>query len=181
MTTYSIDTGDGNQLTAGLQGYDHARRVAQQRANDLGETVYLHEPGTRWQLTDTRTGDDAGEYEAETAEDAIAACVAEHDVPGADTAPSANDLSAVEVAPEAIEPETVRCACGEWSGHRCSWVGDRSETVIVEFMPEQYRSSHAAAGNRGLYPASGARRIRVERSCADSMIEQDGEWCEIRS
>ena len=43
-TTYSIDNGDGNQLCAGLQGYDAARKAAQARANDLGETVYLYAP-----------------------------------------------------------------------------------------------------------------------------------------
>ena len=87
--------------------------------------------------------------------------------------------STSEPESEEIEPETVRCACGEWSGHRCSWVGPESETVLIEYMPEQHRSSHTAAGNRGVYPANGARRVRVERSCADSMIDQDGEWCEI--
>lgn len=43
-TTYSIDTGDGNQLCAGLQGYDYARKVAQERADKLGESVYLYAP-----------------------------------------------------------------------------------------------------------------------------------------
>lgn len=74
----------------------------------------------------------------------------------------------------------VRCACGEWSGHRCSWTGPRSETVIVEFMPEHLRASHQAAGNRGMYPANGARRIRVERTCAEMMVRDDGEWCEVQ-
>lgn len=74
---------------------------------------------------------------------------------------------------------TVHCACGEWSGHRCSWTGSRSETVVVEFMPEHLRSSHEAARNRGFYPANGSRRIRVERSCADTMVRDDGDWCEV--
>lgn len=44
MTTqnYAIDTGDGNELTAGLQGYDQARKVAQRFANERGESVFLY-------------------------------------------------------------------------------------------------------------------------------------------
>jgi hypothetical protein len=47
MGGYAIDTGDGNELTAGLQGYDYARRVAQRIANERGEAVYLYESGDR--------------------------------------------------------------------------------------------------------------------------------------
>lgn len=75
------------------------------------------------------------------------------------------------------EGSTVRCECGCWSGKRCEWTGPRAETVIVEWMPEYLRASHTAANNRGVYPANGAQRIRVERSCADSMVEHDGDWC----
>lgn len=87
-------------------------------------------------------------------------------------------VRAAENDPTPAPPLRVRCACGQWSGERCSWSGPRSETVIVEFMPEHLRSSHAAAGNRGSYPANGSRRIRVERSCAETMTRHDGEWCE---
>ncbi len=73
----------------------------------------------------------------------------------------------------------TRCNCGEWSGEACCWSGPASETVLVEFMPDHLRGSHAAAGNSGLYPHNGACQIRVERSCAERMIETDGEWCEI--
>ena len=46
MDTYwSIDTGDGNQITTGLQPDVHARRVAQRIANERGEPVYLYESG----------------------------------------------------------------------------------------------------------------------------------------
>jgi len=138
-TNYSIDTGDGNQLTAGIQGYDAARRAAQQIANDLGETVYLYAP------SEVAEAEERGE---------------EHES-------------------EAIEAETVRCECGAWSGCRCSWVGNVGETVVVEWMPPHLRGSHSAAGNRGVYPHNGARRLTVERSCADAMIADEGEWCEI--
>jgi hypothetical protein len=33
MTYYSIDDGDGNQVTTGLQSYDQAMSIAQARAN----------------------------------------------------------------------------------------------------------------------------------------------------
>lgn len=77
--------------------------------------------------------------------------------------------------------KTIRCECGEWCGEACEWSGPKSETVVVEYMPEEHRSSHDAAGNRGTYPANGARRIRVERSCAARMIEHDGDWAEVVS
>lgn len=40
---YAIDTGDGDQLTTGLQDYDYARRVARRIATERGESVYLYE------------------------------------------------------------------------------------------------------------------------------------------
>jgi hypothetical protein len=73
----------------------------------------------------------------------------------------------------------VHCECGEWSGERCLWSGPIDETVIVEYMPECWRASHTAAGGDGIYPVNGAQRIRVERSCADRMIELDGDWARI--
>ena len=76
--------------------------------------------------------------------------------------------------------EEVRCGCGEWMGEPCQWIGSADETVIVEYMPEYHRASHIAAGNSGAYPANGAVRVRVERSCADRLIAHDGqEWAEI--
>jgi len=45
MTTYAVDDGEGNQLTAGLRGADYARNVAQRMANERGESVYLYESG----------------------------------------------------------------------------------------------------------------------------------------
>lgn len=75
----------------------------------------------------------------------------------------------------------VHCHCGEWSGERCQWTGPKSQTVLVEYMPEQHRGSHVAAGNRGMYQANGAVRIRVEATCANAMVEADGDWCEIVS
>lgn len=77
-----------------------------------------------------------------------------------------------------VEPDAA-CECGDWSGDPCQWTGPRSETVRVEWMPEHLRASHEAAGNRGAYPHNGAVRSRVKISCAERMIEHDGEWCEV--
>jgi hypothetical protein len=44
-TTYSIDDGHGNLITAGLQDYTDARRTAQSQADRRGAAVYLYEPG----------------------------------------------------------------------------------------------------------------------------------------
>lgn len=73
----------------------------------------------------------------------------------------------------------VRCECGEWSGDMCEWTGPMTEMVLVEYMPEQFRSSHEAAGNMGCYPHNGARRIWVERSCADRMLRNDPDWVQV--
>lgn len=75
--------------------------------------------------------------------------------------------------------DTVHCDCGEWSGERCGWSGPRADTVLAEYMPEQHRASHRAAGGRGVYPHNGSIRIRVEASCAERMIDLDGEWCSV--
>lgn len=74
----------------------------------------------------------------------------------------------------------VACKCGEWSGEPCAWRGSREDTVIVEFMPADIRSTHDAAGYRGTYPANGARRIRVSKACADIMVDCDFDWVEVK-
>lgn len=73
----------------------------------------------------------------------------------------------------------IQCECGRVMGEQCAWQGPRSQTVLVEWMPEQYRGSHTAAGNRGVFPANGAERLRLERSCAERLVEADPEWTEI--
>lgn len=75
-----------------------------------------------------------------------------------------------------MEKTHVRCECGEWSGERCTWEGPKELTVVVEWMPVSFRQSHLNARSRGSYPSNGAVHIRVERSCADRMLEDDGEW-----
>lgn len=72
----------------------------------------------------------------------------------------------------------VECQCGKVTGERCSWNGPKSETVILEYMPEYLRASHEAAGNRGTYPANGAMRLRVERGCADLIVKSEDGWAE---
>ena len=76
---------------------------------------------------------------------------------------------------------TYRCGCGEWTGERCCWTGPLSEMVVVEYMPECLRESHRAAGNSGCYPRNGSRRVAVERSCADLLMQYEGEeeWSSI--
>lgn len=46
----------------------------------------------------------------------------------------------------------TRCECGEWTGERCAWTGPRTQTVVVEYMPEWLRASHETAGGSGAYP-----------------------------
>lgn len=75
----------------------------------------------------------------------------------------------------------VHCECGEWTGERCAWTGPVGQTVLVEYMPEQYRASHRAAGNPGACPHNGAVRVRVERSCAKLLLTDENarEWARI--
>lgn len=74
------------------------------------------------------------------------------------------------------ETATVQCDCGRVTGTRCAWSGPPSETVLVEWMPDYLRASHEAAGNSGSYPHNGAERIRMERSCAESIIADSDGW-----
>lgn len=55
--TYSIDDGDGNQLTTGLQEHE-VREVAQRLANSLGETVYVYSEGSEYESVDPDGTDD---------------------------------------------------------------------------------------------------------------------------
>ena len=77
--------------------------------------------------------------------------------------------------------KTYRCGCGDWSGEPCQWTGEAEDMVIVEWMPNEHRASHAAAGNSGFFPDNGASRAAVERSCAELMVEADGDWARIVS
>ncbi len=53
---------------------------------------------------------------------------------------------------------------------------DDTDLVVVEYMPEQFRASHEAAGNRGFYPHNGAVRYAMTRDEADDHLDEDG-WC----
>lgn len=82
-----------------------------------------------------------------------------------------------------VEPRTVRCECGEILGDRCAWVGPVADTVVLEYMPPDVRSSHIAAGYRdilsaGRYPSNGAVRIRVHRPFAEQLADA---WTRIVS
>lgn len=79
----------------------------------------------------------------------------------------------------AVEPRTVRCECGQYTGERCVWIGSPDDTVVVEYMPMHLRASHEAAGNVGRYPHNGAVRVRCERSCAESIVANDPDWAWI--
>jgi hypothetical protein len=68
-----------------------------------------------------------------------------------------------------------RCGCGEWAGEPCGWRGPLSEMVVVEWMPEHLRDSHAAARNSGCYPHNGAARVACHHECADLLIESEGD------
>lgn len=71
---------------------------------------------------------------------------------------------------------TLGCECGTTCGEACSWSGPLHETTVVEWMPEQFRTSHSAVGGCGQYPHNGAVRLRVAGSCAERLLGEDPEW-----
>jgi hypothetical protein len=71
---------------------------------------------------------------------------------------------------------TYQCGCGRWTGERCCWTGSAEDMVVVQWMPEYLRESHAAAGNSGCWGHNGSERVAVERSCASLLIEGDGDY-----
>lgn len=81
--------------------------------------------------------------------------------------------------PDGAKRVICSCGCGEWMGDACPWKGPKSETVVVEYMPECFRASHQAAGNSGSYPHNGAILVRVAKSCAKEIVEAEPEWASI--
>jgi hypothetical protein len=73
--------------------------------------------------------------------------------------------------------DDVQCECGEITGERCQWSGPASETVVLEYMPPEFRASHSAARNSGTYPHNGAIRVIVAASCADELL--DFGWTDV--
>lgn len=72
-----------------------------------------------------------------------------------------------------------KCGCGTMTGEQCWGSPSIEDMVVIEWMPEDLRQSHEAAGNCGRYPANGAVRAAVARSCAELILEEDGDWAEI--
>lgn len=96
--------------------------------------------------------------------------------------PSTNEAWSRLCEAEKLEP--IHCGCGAWSEHYCYGSGILGDMVEVEFMPQYHRSSHEAAGYHsikccGSAPANGAHRIMVTKECAQEMIENDPDWCQV--
>jgi hypothetical protein len=75
--------------------------------------------------------------------------------------------------------KTYQCECGKVMGEVCSWTGPASDMVIVEYMPEYLRSSHEAAGNKGIHPHNGSARFAASKGCAEFLVEPEDEWASI--
>lgn len=73
------------------------------------------------------------------------------------------------------EVTTPVCDSGRVTSERCQWSGEADELTEIEYMPEDLRASHTAAGNRGVYPANGASRIHVCQDCREALVDDD--WC----
>jgi hypothetical protein len=64
----------------------------------------------------------------------------------------------------------------EW----CAWTPTRTSEpeapepqVLVEYMPDEHKASHRAAGNWGTWPYNGAVRERMKREDADEIVQAD--------
>jgi len=77
-------------------------------------------------------------------------------------------------SPDGAPDEEPQCESGQWSGTQCS----DTATTTIEWMPEWWRGTHAAAGSRGRWPVNGSIRSRVCRACADEMREAMGDWAQ---
>lgn len=73
----------------------------------------------------------------------------------------------------------IHCECGEAMNEACNWSGPKEKTVIIEWMPDQYRASHEAAGNHGWYPHNGSAHLRVYNGCANHLLAHDSEWTKL--
>jgi len=70
--------------------------------------------------------------------------------------------------------EAVYCECGAALGSRCEWAGHARDTVLIEWIPpNQRRLANVEVCGMGEYPSNGASRLRVEKTCAALIEEQD--------
>lgn len=77
------------------------------------------------------------------------------------------------------EAKTIHCECGAVIMEPCARSGSEDQMVEIEWMPKHLRASHEAAGSRGKWPGNGALHLRVERDCAEYIMQNDGEWSAI--
>jgi hypothetical protein len=85
-----------------------------------------------------------------------------------------SSLSEVPVGYEVLP--TGGCESALLGSEGCSFEGPGGALTMVEYMPEDLRASHAAAGNRGVYPYNGAIRARVCPDCLRYLFLYDGGW-----
>ena len=195
MANYSIDTGDGNQLAAGLPEHT-AYRTAQRLADERGEAVTLYAEPVRGESEDDGYNSDQQTRTVEPTEIVIDLdsatgprvtygaqdeATVDREIPEGYAVDWSN---AVNLAPSGTHRiaysaplvKVARCECGAWLGEQCEHSGPACDLVTVEWMPEDRRASHVAAGNQGTYPHNGAVRLRVSAECADAICAESGEW-----
>jgi hypothetical protein len=184
-TTYAIDTGDGFQLCAGLTEL-RASREAEQRADRLGESVWLYAEGqgeNNVESVEVKPSEIVVELDAYVGPRVL---FGEHDIEDVERAVPRRwriDWSSrVDISPgypsraRYAAALFLRCQCGEWSESRCDVEAD--ELVEVHYVPHDLRSTLEAAGATGIYAGmAGAKRLWVAPECAAEMVSADGEWC----
>jgi hypothetical protein len=51
--------------------------------------------------------------------------------------------------------------------------------TLIEYMPVHLRASHLAAGNAGIYPHNGAKRVWVTGDCRPAVDHLDERWASV--
>lgn len=168
MANYSIDTGDGNQLCAGLSPYEYARKVAQQRANERGEAVTLYDPALQ---------NDEGTGPSETIEPGRKADVTRWETVASYVAtfPSDGEEGACDVEVQIGEAQ------GVW------FVRTSDDAGGSDDAPDTGYASRVEAANAAEAFAANAQEAEEGEDAGDYLRRQkeeqrgkedpDGEWC----
>lgn len=159
--SYAIDDGVGDQITTGLAP-QAARRTAQRMADERGASVFLYEDGDESEAEEIRPG------MVEIVLDSPNGPLVEYGGHEASDVESAIPDGYIVDWSSALE---ISVSGTHVMRRRAMLVSDG--LVTVETMPPQYRGSHMAAANWGVYPHNGAVRTRVTREDADAIVAAD--------
>jgi hypothetical protein len=158
ITEIGADTAHEHGLVGRIDRTRLANASAALQAHGYEVSDSRDDQGQTWIWWTPRTSTTSEEDRADDSEDETECAYCGRDVtPGSSVPDLSDDAAWAELAPthasncewiqtrahrRSTEVEAIECECGTWSGERCQWSGPKSETVVVEWMPEQHRASH---------------------------------------